>query len=434
MPIDIWKRLDSRYFETVCTKEGSDYTYHVVRPKDSPMVLFSLSDPRGPIPIASIHLKTQDYSKQNDRLGNRGRALITQRWRKSPLNCDFQGIITKDNQDYEFVLSNLTTGDDYVNINILKKNVKVTERDPGVHGHGLNAINEIRPYESYAVKCDQENNLSLILRSIKTSSGGQVSVKEDEKNGLENTHGTYYYLSVIAPQGSPTADLFKETVWACVDYFITMVPKPKPVQQRSYYLEESGLESVEESSFRFHGATLECACMPQSFSMESSRGSLQSASVSLASCGSRSKGMSLASVDDDDMIDQSYAATVDTGRHIQENIGYTGVDYDFEQPSVPCILGLSICENVAFYSSPNKDWIMASAFPIIDDYIANNAKIYVDKLKKVYKEENCCICLEEEPDTVIYQCGHQCLHKSCMSENVDSCPLCRGHITAQIKV
>jgi len=450
MPISEYTRLDSKYFDTVSTTEGPDYIYHVIRPKDSPMILFSLSDPRGPIPIAALHLRTQSFYEQNDGLGNRGRALITQRWKNSPLKCDFQGVITKDNQNYEFILTNLTTGDDYVNINILKKDVAVIEKDPGVAGHGLNAINEIRPYQSYAVQCDQKDSKSLILRSIKTSTGEQVTVKEDESNGIENAQGTYYYISVIGAKG-PTADLFKETVWACVDYFITMIPRPKPVSRPSYddYEEEGVLECATfiPQSFSLHGGHS---------SLERGRGTFQSPGIVLestrstrsardfsgpvlkcASIGAESfsvSGSRSTINDDDDMIGQSYASTVDSGRRIQENIGQTTADYDFSRPSAHCCLGLSISDQVAFYPPPSKDWIVAKTDQTISDYIANNAKTYIDRLKQVYKEENCCICLEVSPDTVIYQCGHQCLHNTCLTEKVDSCPLCRGHISAKIKV
>src|SRR4029078_7256134 len=157
--------LDTRYFKTLYKESKDDFEYQLVQPLDHPMVLFSKLDG---LPLASLHLRCQNNEHQNDSKGNRGKALITKRPYHSEFPCDFQGIIDRDGQEFELVISNLS-GDGYINFNIMKESTTVGEINPG----GLNQINEIRPYESYAVKCDQKDNLTLILNSIKeTQSDG----------------------------------------------------------------------------------------------------------------------------------------------------------------------------------------------------------------------------------------------------------------------
>lgn len=51
------------------------------------------------------------------------RTLITKRNITSNIKCDFQGIISIDDQEFEPVITNLTNLG-YINFNIFKKNIK----------------------------------------------------------------------------------------------------------------------------------------------------------------------------------------------------------------------------------------------------------------------------------------------------------------------
>jgi hypothetical protein len=147
-------------------------------------------------------------------------SLITKRPNNSELKCDFQGMINKDNQEFELVITNLTDLG-YINFNILKKNIVIDTIDPG----GLNEINELKPYESYAIKWDQENNGTLLLNSIKkdvkNKEGENVKLTVNEDETSDEPIGTYYHLSVV-PQidKEQLINLFQGgTVWACIDAF-----------------------------------------------------------------------------------------------------------------------------------------------------------------------------------------------------------------------
>ena len=48
-------------------------------------------------------------------------------------------------------------------------------------------------------------------------------------------------------------------------------------------------------------------------------------------------------------------------------------------------------------------------------------------------EAECSICMVEPPQTVILECGHQCVCLNCIN-SLETCPLCRGEITRWVKV
>ena len=221
------KELDLKYFETLYSETFDNYEYSVIRPLGNPMILFSKIDGT---PLASLHLRCQENYKQKDVNNTRGRALMTKRPDSSSFKCDFQGLIDRDGQEFEFVITNLTD-QGYINFNILKKDEKVDTINPG----GLNEINELRPNESYAVKCDQADNKSLILKALvkqeKTDLDPEIklTVKEDEQN--KDKLGTYFFLSVVPQIGKDEyKEKFKDTMWACSDMFCIK----RKVQSKKY--------------------------------------------------------------------------------------------------------------------------------------------------------------------------------------------------------
>lgn len=48
-------------------------------------------------------------------------------------------------------------------------------------------------------------------------------------------------------------------------------------------------------------------------------------------------------------------------------------------------------------------------------------------------DAECSICMVEPPQTVILECGHQCVCLNCIN-SLETCPLCRGEITRWVKV
>jgi hypothetical protein len=431
--------LNPKYFKVVHSQTHDNYDYKVVQPLGNPMVLFSVGSeednssitPIVPVtPLASLHLRCKDteYSKDT---GNKARALITKRPENSGFECDFQGLINKDGQEFELVITNLSS-DGTINFNIMKENTKVNMVDPG----GLNQVNELRPLESYAVKCDQKDNKTLILHSIyKNDKKGRMvklTVGEDESSNKVEKQGTYYYLSVVPQINKP--DLvakFKNTKWACVDLFC-MKTEVKKYYDRSgdtVFEEEPGedigfglfgedvyyddSEYVEESGEDI-GFGLFGECIPQS--------------KPTVDHLSEAKG---------DIIKDSYASAVSGGKEIDVYSSFSGIEYSYDTASEPCVIGLSISEKIEFKDEELDDTMLELAKDLLTDVIKNASKDLLEKITKIYKSEACSICLEDDEDerldAVFYQCGHQCCHYKC-SEKLNKCPLCRCVIKGLLQV
>jgi hypothetical protein len=219
--------LNEKYFKILHIENSGNFSYQLVQPKGNPIILFSVSDLNNPIPLVSVHLGIQSYCGQNDKFKNRTKSIFTKRWQKSPVDCNFQGIFTKDNQEFEFVLTNLIVGDELLIINILKKDVKITGTDPDIEDHRLNRINAFWSLESCPIKSDKKDDCSLIFSTIKNEKGESSStIKDDEKKGVGECQGTYYWISAIASLGGKNEKLFQKTKWSCVDYFVLKIPNP----------------------------------------------------------------------------------------------------------------------------------------------------------------------------------------------------------------
>lgn len=59
-------------------------------------------------------------------------------------------------------------------------------------------------------------------------------------------------------------------------------------------------------------------------------------------------------------------------------------------------------------------------------------KISVAVKGKIFKSEDCVICLESDIDCVLYSCAHKCGHSTCL-ETLNKCPVCRKSIIAKLK-
>lgn len=202
--------LNCSYFD----KLFYDENYESVRVKGRPMVLFSKQDKT---PLVALQLKTLDTEKQNKKIGNRAKAAIVKRWNKSPLNCNFQGIFNGDEQEFGFVVTNLTS--EQIRFEIHKADPNDPERTTDLER--LNNVNCIKPWQSYTIQTDMKDSCSLIFSTIKDKTGkSSTTVKQDETENKESPKGTYYFITVNPEKGKENEKLFKETSWECVDGFI----------------------------------------------------------------------------------------------------------------------------------------------------------------------------------------------------------------------
>lgn len=400
--------LDRKYFKVISTKTIDGEFYKVVRPIGPHMVLFSKMDG---LPLASLSLRCPTGVK----------TVITKRYSGE---TDFQGMITKDGQEFELVITNLTT-DGLINFNIMKNDTPVVDVDPGAEKGGLNQVNELHALQSYAIQCDQKDNMSLVLNSIHKDSGKNLTVKEAEKSPVPK--GTKYYLSVVPQVDNPSlVAKFAETFWACVDVFFL-------------YSTRNVYRRAVQSADRGYSTRSISRCIPEcgpivleSFTRSKAESLIPEEEDEEEEDGDM--GFDLFGAVTDVTVANSLAATVSGGRRINVQSGCTGKTYAFDTPSVKCCFGLSIVENLAFVDAATDEELDAIAETMIAENISRVSDFYKEQLGKVFESESCVICLDDDnpPNTIFYACGHKCSHLDC-STTIRTCPMCRLSITAKIK-
>lgn len=377
--------LNNKYFNLVATRD----TYHLYQPLGNPLILFSNIDG---FPLAALHLRCVDE--------NGGRALIAKRHSG---DTDFQGLINRDNQEFELVISNLTS-QGMINFNIMHNDSKVVDVDPGTAKGGLNQVNELKPYESYAIRCDQKDNLSLILKTVTNKQGEKIALGDQLAAGL----GTKYYLSVVPQVNIPELeDKFSDTYWACVDVLVIKNTCRYPTFS-DYSLQPGITYALEGLRPLSHNSRV--------------RKALESP---IAQC-SISESV-------DDMIEDSSVAAVTGGKYVQVNSETSGKTYNFDRHSVKCTLGLSVNERLTFADPPNPTELLAIGDGLVKSYEEKIHQNYRNQLQKIYEEKQCVICLDDQfnPNVIFYACGHKCCHAQCLG-NITNCPVCRLHITAKL--
>jgi len=136
-----------------------------------------------------------------------------------------------------------------------------------------------------------------------------------------------------------------------------------------------------------------------------------------------------------DVIMASKAAAVTGGRDITVYSCDTDIEYDYDKLSQHCILGLSVAENIEFRQLSDEDEVnmLKDAKEIIQNIINKKYLDFLDK-NRVYESAECCVCMDDKPDTIIYVCGHKCIHYDCLARELKACPMCRKTITAYLQV
>lgn len=384
-------RINPNLFEEIFCRNFDNVRYTAYRPIGHPIILFSLIDGS---PLAALTLRTQT--------GNSGQSIIVKKPEKElpEIPYDFQGIIDKNNQEFEFVITNFC--DCLINFNILREDNKVNEVNPGAC-MSLNKVNELNPGQSYAIKCDQKNNLTFVLKKIedgdKNISLGEENINvTDLKNKPEeiknfSPRGSYYYLSVV-PQKTDTETIkkFKKTKWECVDFFIR--------KEKISNIIDEGYENLPEDEVDFCNTSTDSVVLANSSEI----------------------------VPINSIVDSSIANVIG-GKRIIEYSEETDVDYDYDSNSVKCLLTLTVNENLILI--PKNETLIDESKEFISKIIKNKSSLLLNDLSEIYSSDTCCICFDVKPNIIFYQCGHQCAHDNC-SKKLTKCPLCRKLIAAKL--
>ena len=437
--------LDTTLFKKFNVINSGEFDYIGFIPIGHPMILFSLVDGS---PLASLHLRYQ-LNSNNPRY----QTLITELNESTLDQQKFQGIFTKDDCDIEFVITNLSH-EGFINFNLMKTDTKVFEVDPG----GLNKVNELKPYQSYSVKADQTaNNKSIKLsvnikkdndnKEFKTELVKEISQKNEDKVG------SYLYLSVIPKNDVPQlCDKFKETIWKPSDYFVIKKKSISTNQGTLFFGDDEILQSFthnntdssedsEEESGDMGGSLFE-DCLTNN-KMENDIILQSKTFIPLTNQIKKNNNDDIFESSHSDIY-KSHVANISHGQQLIVNSNQTGFDYAYDLHSRKCILGISVFENLKITDKPNINYVKQYMEEYVDKLINDGLSNLLKEMKMIYPSDSCCLCLEDEPNTVFYKCGHKCVHSKCLNVpvhpmksetlTINKCPLCREHIYHKIFV
>jgi len=494
-------RLDSSLFEYVTHRTEHGEVFVAYRVRGHPMILHSLVDG---LPLASLHLRPAP--SRNGTAGNDVRALVSRRPGKG--EGEFLGILSADNQDFEVVMTNLTT-DTVMMFDIGGVARKLEDAFwektdasfwSGQHRNDrrLNRSNIVWPMtpnvcsENNFYFQDHGEHRRLVLRAKAPIGGGSTSstnngrTKDDpgspgnisDPSAVEEGFPVFVYPK----HGSRTADKFTRTAWSCPETILVVGtpslldgdfreghniqmerPRPAPAGQQppkhiadevaaSFGVPTSRLCEVCKIDLTF------LESLPRDMQVEAMHSALQSADLSaledeppavpkstsssnnLPLEPSTMSGSSLLPDGEEDLGLGAKAAEVAAGRRLLREGAHSLLieRFEFERVSAHAVVtlgvrdGLQLCDPAEATAKAEAEEALATQLARLIQTRA--AELTEDmQASAVYSTPECVICMESfpEPDTVLYQCGHRCVHMRCIeSARLRRCPLCRSPIVA----
>lgn len=375
--------LDSAYF----TKVSHNDEYTVYRMKMPALVLLSAND----VPLLVVSIE---------------RMVVV------PYIGGYQAISAQDAIPVRFVLTNCTDID-YIAIDILHRDpvhYAATETDPGPEW-GINQVNEIKPGQTCIIEVDQRTGETMELRALSS----HITVAQDTKNVQSGLGSVSQSLHVMArpPSDCPRLQaMFVGAYWKTID---TIVRREKPVLTSKNAFCDGGRwyndDFVERSYYQ-----------PRSYQLGES-----SAMVTR-----RKKGRG-AEPEPNIVADSHVAAIYRTGHRVDVASGVSNVLYD---GSCKCVTRLNLSVNTSMQmhhvdpkSVPDyvTEWVQA--------LMASRRCELIEGIDRIFKADECVLCLQPDPDLLILGCAHQCLHAACVQgHRMDKCFMCRGNITATLKI
>jgi hypothetical protein len=474
--------IDPHFFTRVSAEDNKQVRHEAYKAKyaRSTMVLYST---KTRTPLAALVFKAEDPGCLSLLTGRPTPGQATEPY--------FQGMLNMPDQVFTFSIVNLSDKG-MINFNILHTPHRVSEVDPGPT-YGINQVNELHPNQGYTIPADQRNNCKMVLagKTRKNADGTDTKVTVKDTESKEQKEGLYFYLSVVAANSCPElVEKFAEgTVWKCSSHFVRKVKVPEVHLQSSSYRGGSGMRLLSRHAppvtrgirgpgqGPVHGDIPEGAYMslggfgasrggdsgnrsmneswrnqsytvPESYHPEEEESEDGEADMDLfdtapapvfrstgnAGSGLQSKGLSstplvsaagFAAVD----VGSTQAGSLTYGKQVEVRSGFTGEEYAYEHPSTPTVLCLSLYPEMKFYPLPDLDEAVGAE---LKEWMENEGKELLAALTAIYKADTCVIDLESPADTVVIQCGHQCLNHANVGD-LRKCPMCRNPITALVK-
>lgn len=481
--------LDGELFEYVSHRMHHGEAFVAYRLLGRPMVLHSVEDG---LPLASLHLRVVNRTpaQARQRQGNGSppapepaQALLARRPDRG--DSEFLGIINADNQEFELVMTNLTSSDVLmfdIGGNGRAREDEFWERTEASFWSGrhrndrrLNRSNILWPMkpnrcsENHLYFQDHQEHRRLVLRARPDAPAAGGAGGADQADEL-----TGFPIYVYPKYGSRTVQRFARTSWSCPENMLVIgtpallegdvhaghniqIERPRAAGgqaapapgsrdavgiaasslgvSRERLLQVLGLDdqflrdmapAMQHELLRaaFHSAdlsALEDEPPPESIQQAASQQSLSSSPGRLA-MGAR-------------------PADVAAGRRLLGAGAPHGLlieKFDFEQRGAEAILSLGVRDSMQMVDGgekpmePEEEALLLKRLEQLVE--TRNAELMEDaRSKAIYSTPECVVCMESSPppDIVLYQCGHRCVHLQCVeSVGLRRCPLCRSPIVA----
>ena len=134
------------------------------------------------------------------------------------------------------------------------------------------------------------------------------------------------------------------------------------------------------------------------------------------------------------MVDNATVANIAPGRPMafQPAFGNTPVLAAPRSQILPAVLGFAVQPHLQLMTEPCAGGLQQRAQAIVEQGLGHDMP---EDVGETFVSDRCVLCLEStpKPDCVLYPCAHQCVHAEEVSA-IDTCPLCRTHITATLVV
>jgi len=434
------KCLDGKYFDFLSSHKDGVFEYRAYKCRYHSIILYG-TDNGVTCPLAALSFKSPTS----------GKTIMAPR--SDTTFADFQGLIGENNKEFRFIITNLSTLSE-VKVDIMKENIAVQEVDPGAHNHALNNVNELHELQSSEIKSDQATNRKTDEKHLTVGDDEMLSTF----SAGSKPKGTYFYIAVTpSTKNQILVEQFKETKWIKDDIIVIKVQVSFPQCAEKSSVRLSNPQSVitrqsyrvQQSAEIMCGEELSTQSVPRSNEnyIEKCIKTAESGEITMLSYPVQQSAEfhsdeiiceDQCAVVDDKIIKESYASQVIEGDYY-EQIGHkTGISYEYDVSSNVtgqlCTICLSIDPTLKFFEdSPWKEYVQR-AEDLISKFLEGTQKNYLDQLKAIYKETDCVICLEKDNNIIFYDCGHACIHSSCMNASMTKCPLCRRHIYATINM
>lgn len=341
----------------------------------------------------------------------------------------------------------------------------------------VNTVNMVPPRKAHTVKSDRDTQRTMIVKGKTHADGSAVTVAQDDKETPINQQGCSFAIAISPETGSRLDGVFRHgTVWKTVRYLVTSLDEPPTFTFPPFHSTPGGVvregvgfsvprdawmggistafgsgnlpgESLLYGSrsgpisnaMQPLGATLNSA--PSSFDGGFGFGFGASSSPPNSAPSSFGGGLSFGASSSPPILPSSQwtqgrenerkvdvgstqVADIAFGDKVELRTSLSHTKINNQLVSAPMTLGISIG---TFDMDPSA-WDI-NYNDVVETFTRYGRPIL--SIARVFKSDVCIIDLESPADTVIAQCGHQCVNSK-NTLNLKTCPMCRASIVAFI--